>query len=175
MMDSTKTEAISQWPAPSNVKQVQSFISFANFYCRFIVNFLETITPLTCLTQKDTKFLWGPEHQQAFDTLKLTFTQAPVLTHFDPANLIVIETDTSDYTITAIISQISPNDSDLHPIAFYSHGMKPMELNYEIYNKELLAIFEAFQQWHNYLEVSVAATQLVESRLLRLQLFSTKS
>ena len=89
-----------------------------------------------------------------FDTLKLAFTQALVLTHFDPANPIIIETDASDYAITAIISQISPDNGDLHPIAFYSRGMKPMELNYEIYNKELLAIFEAFQQWCNYLEGS---------------------
>ena len=55
--------------------------------------------------------------------------------------------DTSDYAIAAIISQISPDDGDLHPIAFYSHGMKPLELNYEIYDKELLAIFEAFWKW----------------------------
>ena len=131
-MDPAKTEAISRWLAPSNVKQVQLFIDFANFYCRFIVNFSETATPLTRLTRKDTKFSWGPAHQQAFDTLKLAFTQAPVLTHFNPANPIVVETDASDYAIAAIISQISPDDGDLHPIAFYSHGMKPAELNYEI-------------------------------------------
>ena len=77
--------------------------------------------------------------------------QAPVLTHFNPANPIVVETDASHYTIAAIISQISPDDGDLHPIAFYSCGMKPAELNYEIYDKELLAIFEAFQQWRKFL------------------------
>ena len=70
-MDSAKTEAISRWLTLSNVKQVQSFIGFANFYHQFIVNFFETITPLTRLIRKDTKFSWGPEHQQAFDTLKL--------------------------------------------------------------------------------------------------------
>ena len=156
-MDSAKTEAISRWLTLSNVKQVQSFIGFANFYCRFIVNFSETITPLTRLTRRDTKFSWGPAHQQAFDTFKLAFTQAPVLTHFDPANPIVVETDASDYTIAAIISQISPDNGDLHPIAFYSCGMKPAKLNYEIYDKELLAIFAAFQQWCNYLEGSTHA------------------
>jgi len=101
---------------------------------------------------KDAKFLWGPEHQAAFERLKLAFTQAPVLTHFNADNPIVVETDASDYTITAIISQISPEDGDLHPIAFFSKGMKLAELNYEIYDKELLAIFEAFRQWGNYLE-----------------------
>jgi len=62
--------------------------------------------------------------------------------------------DTSDYVIAAIISQISPDDGDIHPIAFYSCSMQPAELNYKIYDKELLAIFEAFRQWHNYLEGS---------------------
>jgi len=93
------------------------------------------------------KFSWESEHQAAFDMLKLAFTRAPVLAHFDPANLIVVEKDASDYAIAAIISQISPTDGDLHPITFFSRGMKPAELNYEIYDKELLAIFEAFRQW----------------------------
>ena len=91
-MDIAKTEAISKWLTPSNVKQVQSFIGFTNFYCRFIINFSETAMPLTRLTRKDIKFLWGPEHQAAFEKLKVAFTQAPVLTHFDPANPIVVET-----------------------------------------------------------------------------------
>ena len=116
--------------------------------------------------------MWGPVHQQVFDTLKLAFTQAPVLTHFDPANPIVVETDASDYAIVAIISQISPDDGDLHPIAFYSHGMKPAELNYEIYDKELLAIFEAFQQWRNYLEGSTH-TVLILSDHKNLEYFAT--
>ena len=107
-----------------------------------------------------------------FNTLKLVFTQVLVLTHFDPANPIVIEADASDYAIAAIISQSSPKDGNLHPIAFYSRGMKPAELNYEIYNKELLAIFEAFQQWHNYLEGSTHAV-LVLSDHKNLKYFVT--
>src|SRR6266481_6686441 len=103
-IDIAKTEAISKWPMPSNVKQVQSFIGFTNFYRRFIINFSETATPLTRLTWKDIKFLWGPDHQAAFEKLKVAFTQAPVLTHFDPANPIVVETDASDYAIAAIFS-----------------------------------------------------------------------
>ena len=62
-MGSAKTEAISRWPTLSNVKQGQSFIGFANFYHHFIVNFSETVTPLTRLTRKDTKSSRGPEHQ----------------------------------------------------------------------------------------------------------------
>ena len=171
-MDSAKTEAISRWPTLSNVKQIQSFIRFANFYCRFIINFSETVAPLTRLTWKDAKFSWGPEHQQAFETLKLAFTQALVLTHFNPDSLIVMETDASDYTIAAIILQISLDNGDLHPITFYSCGMKPLELNYEIYDKELIAIFEAFRQWCNYLEGSTHAV-LVLSDHKNLEYFTT--
>ena len=94
------------------------------------------------------------------------------MTHFNPANPIVVETDASDYAIAAIISQISPDDGDLHPIAFYSHGMKPAELNYKIYDKELLAIFKAFQQWCNYLEGSTHAV-LVLSEHKNLEYFTT--
>src|SRR6266481_6344187 len=171
-MDIAKTEAISKWLTPSNVKQVQSFIGFANFYRHFIINFLETATPPTRLTRKDIKFLWGPEHQAAFEKLKVAFTQALVLAHFDPANPIVVETDASDYAIAAIISQISPKDGDLHPIAFFSTGMELAELNYEIYNKELLAIFEAFCQWRNYLE-GATHTVLVLSDHKNLEYFAT--
>jgi len=92
--------------------------------------------------------------------------------HFNPDNPIVVETDASDYAIAAIISQISPDDGDIHPIAFYSCSMQPAELNYEIYDKELLAIFEAFRQWRNYLEGS-AHVVLVLSDHKNLEYFAT--
>jgi len=79
-----------------------------------------------------------------FKTLKTAFTQAPILAHLNPDNPIVVEMDASDYVIAAIISQISPNNGNIHLITFYSHSMQPAELNYEIYYKELLTIFEAF-------------------------------
>jgi len=107
-----------------------------------------------------------------FDTLKEAFTQAPILAHFNPDNPIVVETDASDLVIAVIISQISPNNGDIHQIMFYSHSMQPVELNYEIYDKELLAIFEAFRQWHNYLEGS-AHVVLMLSNHKNLEYFAT--
>src|SRR5882724_8142818 len=143
-MDMAKTDAVSIWLTPTNLKAVQVFLGFANFYRRFIVGFSDIVIPLIRLTCKDTPFTWGPDHTEAFETLKTTFTQAPILAHFNPDNPIVVETDASDYAITVIISQISPDDGNIHLIAFYSRSMQPAELNYEIYDKELLAIFEAF-------------------------------
>ena len=144
-MDPEKTKVVHDWPVPKNVKDIQSFLGFANFYRRFIANYSEIVVPMNRLTRKDTPFEWGSECQKAFEDLKQAFTTAPVLTHFDPANPIVIETDGSDYTIAAILSQITPSDNDLHPVAFHSQTMVPAELNYEIYDKELLAIHEAFK------------------------------
>src|SRR5467141_1786184 len=171
-MDTAKTNAVSIWLTPTNLKAVQVFLGFANFYCRFIVGFSDIVIPLIYLTHKDTPLSWGPNHVKAFGALKHAFTMAPILAHFNPDNPIVVETDASNYEIAAIISQISPDDGDIHPIVFYSHIMQPAELNYEIYDKELLAIFEAFRQWRNYLEGS-AHVVLVLSDHKNLEYFAT--
>jgi len=170
-MDMAKTNTVSIWPTLTNLKAVQAFLGFANFYHQFIVGFSDIVIPLIHLTCKDTPFTWGHDHTKAFETLKTAFTQAPILAHFNPDNPIVVETDASDYAIAAIISQISPNDGDIHPIT-YSHSMQPAELNYEIYDKELLSIFEAFRQWCNYLEGS-AHIILILSNHKNLEYFMT--
>src|SRR5882724_13006630 len=133
-MDTAKTDAVSIWLTPTDLKAVQAFFGFTNFYHRFIVGFSNIIIPLIRLTHKDTLFTWGPEHT-VFETLKTAFTQAPILAHFNPDNPIVVGTDASDYAITAIISQVSPDDGDIHQIMFYLRSMQPAELNYEIYDK----------------------------------------
>ena len=111
-------------------------------------------------------------HQDAFKALKTAFSQAPVLIHFNPNNLIIVETDASDYAIATILSQITPSDGDIHPVTFYSHGLALVEMNYEIYDKKLLAIFGAFKQWRNYLEGAMH-TILVLSNHKNLEYFTT--
>src|SRR5882672_5358135 len=133
-MDSAETDTVSTWLIPTNLKAVQAFLGFANFYQRFIVGFSDIVIPLIRLTRKDTPFTWGPDQTKAFETLKHAFTQAPILAHFIPDNPIIVETDASDYAIAAIISQISPDDGDIHLIVLYSHSMQPAKLNYEIYD-----------------------------------------
>src|SRR5467141_2257441 len=171
-MDTAKTDAVSIWLTPTSLKAVQAFLGFSNFYRRFIVGFSDIVIPLIRLTCKDTPFSWGPDHTKAFGALKHAFTTAPILAHFNPDNPIVVETDASDYAIAAIISQISPDDGDIHLITFYSHSMQPAELNYEIYDKELLEIFKAFRQWCNYLE-GTAHVVLVLSDHKNLKYFAT--
>lgn len=159
-MDKAKTEVIRTWPAPRNVKEVQSFLGFANFYRRFINDYSRIVRPLTNLTRKDVPFTWSDKCFAAFNTLKAAFDAAPVLTHFDPQHHIIVETDASDYAISAILSQIKPEDNDIHPIAFHSRTMTPAEINYDIYDKELLAIVDCFTHWRNYLEGSHHTVQV---------------
>ncbi|KAI0996661.1 Transposon Ty3-I Gag-Pol polyprotein [Podosphaera aphanis] len=150
-MDPKKLEAVSEWTKPGNVKDVQAFLGFANFYRRFIFGFSKLAAPLTKLTRKDSPFLWTQEAQSAFDALKMAFTTAPILAHFNPEKIIVVETDASDYVSAGILSQYD-DAQKLRPVAYFSKKHSPAECNNEIYDKELLAIIRAFEEWRPELE-----------------------
>jgi len=78
-MDPVKVAGVTEWPTPSNRKEVQSFLGFTNFYCRFIQGFSHLARPLFDLTWKDMEWRWGAEEQSAFDSLKERITMAPIL------------------------------------------------------------------------------------------------
>jgi hypothetical protein len=86
------------------------------------------------------------EQQMAFDTLKATFTSAPILARFDPDRDVIVETDASDYVSTSVLSQYD-DDNVLYPMAYFSKKHFPVECNYEMYDKELMAIVRAFEEW----------------------------
>ena len=150
-MDESKVQTIRDWPTPRKVKEVQSFLGFANFYRRFIANYSDMTVPLTRLTRKNAPWSWTPACEEAFGLLKGSFSSAPILHHFDPTLPPVVETDASDYAIAGILS-VRTDDGDVHPVAFYSRTLTGAELNYDTHDKELLAIFGAFKTWRHYLE-----------------------
>ena len=82
-MDEAKVKAITEWPAPTNVCGVRSFLGLTNFYRRFIKDYAKLVKPLTDLTQKDKVFTWGTAEAQAFAALQTCFTTAPVLAYPD--------------------------------------------------------------------------------------------
>jgi len=92
--------------------------------------------------------------------LKEAFTPASVLTHWIPDQPIIIETDTSDYALAAILSIVA-EDGEHHPMVFHSQSFSPMELNYDVHDKELFAIYEAFRIWCLYLEGSAAPIDVI--------------
>ena len=150
-MDPAKVSAVLEWPIPTTVKEVQSFLGFANFYRKFINHYSSLTSPLTSLTRKAVKFSWSPEADAAFRALQQAFTTAPILRHFQPELPLVIEADASDFALGCVLSQPTV-EGDLHPVCFYSRKFTAAELNYPIYDKELLAVVAAFQQWRVYLE-----------------------
>jgi transposase InsO family protein len=161
-MDPTKIDAVRNWPVPQNVKDLQTFLGFANFYRRFISGYSRVCRPLTELTSKNTQWDWAtnPRRHEAFRNLCTLFTSAPILRHFDFGRPIVVETDSSDYVSAGVLSQ--PNEAGtLHPVAFFSKKLSPAECNYEIYDKELLAIVRAFQEWRPYLESAPTPIQVL--------------
>ena len=159
-MDPSKIETIVNWPIPRNVKDVQSFLGFANFYRRFIENYSVMTQNLTRLTKKNVVWSWDALAQMAFDELRKAFTSDVVLAHYDPDRKIVVETDASDYVSAGILSQYDDNNV-LRPIAFFSKKHAPAECNYEIYDKELMAIVRAFEQWRPELEGSALPIDVI--------------
>ncbi|KAG1935922.1 retrotransposable element [Pimephales promelas] len=151
-MDPAKVKAVADWPTPENRKAVQRFLGFANFYRRFIRGFSQVALPLTNLTSTRIRFCWSMQAQEAFETLKSRFVSAPILTNPDPSRQFVVEVDASDVGVGAILSQRSPSDDRVHPCAFFSHRLTPSERNYDIGNKELLAVKLALEEWRHWLE-----------------------
>src|ERR1700726_979830 len=126
-MDTAKVKAIQEWPTLQKVKDVQSFLGFANFYCRFIHGYSDVIAPMNHLTCKNIWWHWSNDCQSAFDSLKSTFSSALILLHFIPGVLLIVETDSSDYTVAAILSTVA-SDGEVHPVAFHSHTLGISEL-----------------------------------------------
>jgi len=159
-MAADKVQTIQDWPEPRKVKDVQSFLGFANFYRRFIYNFSDITVPLTRLTRKHVPYAFGDAERVAFNYLKSAFASAPILTHWIPDRPIIVETDASDYALAAILS-IELENGEIHPVAFHSRSFNPTELNYDVHDKELFAIFEAFRIWRHYLDGSAAPIDVV--------------
>ena len=147
-MDEGKVKAILEWPVPKNVKDIQAFLGFANFYRRFIEDFSGIVKPMTSLLRKDAPWKWTQAEEESFKTLKDRFTNAPVLVMPDMNKQFIVEADASDFATGAVLSQ-KQDDGKIHPIAFMSKSLNDAERNYEIYDKELLAVIRALEEWRH--------------------------
>jgi len=152
-MDPAKVSAIMTWPVPRSVHDIQVFLGFANFYRRFIDKYSRIASAMTSLLKKGVPFQWTPKAQAAFENLKKAFTTAPILRHFDQSRPAIIETDASDFAEGGVLSQLG-DDGKLYPCAFFSRKFKDAEINYEIYDKEMMAIVDCMETWRHHLEGS---------------------
>lgn len=145
-VDPDKVKAITSWESTKDVKGVRSFLGFANFYRNFINNFATIAKPLQILTKKDVKIIWNTEHQKSFECLKSLFIIAPVMAMWRENRFTVLESDASRWATGGYLSQYDESGC-LHPVAYFSKQLSAVECNYNVHDKELLAIIKCLNEW----------------------------
>jgi hypothetical protein len=168
-MNSKKIEIILQWSISQNLKQIQKFLRFCNFYRRFIRNFAKIVKSLIKLIRKDVIFNWNEACKIAFELLKRTVIETSILAHFDLKKQIYIKSDSFDFVSAEVLSQMRKND-ELHSMTFFSKNLASIECNYEIYDKKLLTIVRCFEQWRSELlftEFDVSIKMLTNHKNLK--------
>ena len=143
-IDPEKVKAIQKQQAPIIVKGVKSFLGFTNFYQKFIRYYSDVVRPLTELTYKDKSFSQLAESNEAFKRLKRIFLSEPALAQFDYDKKIRVKTDSSSQYIKGTLLQAN-KDSLFVPCLFFSRKLNRAEYNYEIYDKEILAIVRSLE------------------------------
>jgi hypothetical protein len=125
-MDPVKIASIKNWPIPTKVKDVHSFLGFCNVYRPFIRGFAHLARPLNKVTHKDAEWSWETRHQKAFDKLKRRVTTEPVLAHPILTDPFELEVDASGFAMGAVLLQ-KKEDGKKHPIAYYSKTLSAAE------------------------------------------------
>ena len=143
-MDPVKVKGITEWLEPESKNDLQQFLGFVNFYQRFIRNFADIAKPLHTLTRK-APWQWGLPEKLAFEALKKVIATQPVLAFLTDDDQYKIEADSSNFTSSAVLSQCQNNV--WVPIAYMSKSLNEVEQNYEIHDKEMLAIMRALVEW----------------------------
>jgi RNase H-like domain found in reverse transcriptase/Reverse transcriptase (RNA-dependent DNA polymerase)/Integrase zinc binding domain len=144
-----KISGVRDWQTPTSVTEVRSFLGLANFYRRFVEGYARIAMPLTELTKDNVPFVWGSDQQQAFDRLKAALCSAPVLIIPDQTKPFLLNCDACKYAVGAVLQQDLGNGPQ--PVAYYSHKMTDAERNYDVREKEFMAIYLACLHWRPYL------------------------
>ncbi|KAL0150990.1 hypothetical protein M9458_053717 [Cirrhinus mrigala] len=161
-MDLGKVDSVRDWPQPLTVKELQRFLGFANFYRRFIHSFSHLTAPLTTLLRGQPKTLtWIPGASEAFAALKRAFSEASTLVLPDPSKPFTVEVSASTVGAGAVLSQYSGEPPSLHPCAFFSKKLSPTKKNYDVGNRELLAVKLALEEWRHWLEGAAHPFQII--------------
>ena len=147
-MEEKKVKGVLDWLTPKCVKDVQKFLGLVNYYQRFIEGFTSIARPLHDMVKKDQKLKWTERQEETFRELKKQFIKEPVLAVLDLDKKMRMEVDTSDYAIGGVLS-MECKDRLWRPVAFLSKSLNETERNYEIYDKEMLAIIQRLENWRH--------------------------
>uniref|UniRef100_A0A2N9J7H4 Chromo domain-containing protein n=1 Tax=Fagus sylvatica TaxID=28930 RepID=A0A2N9J7H4_FAGSY len=143
-VDPEKVCAMVEWPKPKTLKALRGFLGLTGYYRKFIQGYGKIAGPLTSMLKKDS-FIWSLEAEKAFEQLKQTMTQAPVLALPDFTKPFIVECDASGTGIGGVLMQ------NQKPIAFISQALQGRNLAMSTYDKEMLALVLAVQKWRPYL------------------------
>ena len=162
--DDKKIKAVKEFPVPTNVDKVRSFVGLASYYRRFIPNFADKAHALTRLTRKNVAWQWGAAEQSAFDCIKECLTTTPVLGFPDFSRAFIIQTDACGYGIGAVLSQMQsmpPNPGSTEEpnigseaevvIAYTSKHLNDTQSKWSTTEKEAYAIVHAIKTFHHYI------------------------
>ena len=143
-IEKEKVDGVLSWPEPKNVKDVRKFLGLANYYRRFIKDFTQVARPMNMLMRKDIKWKWRREQQKTFNELKRIFTTRLVLAAPDLDKEFRVEADALNYTTREVLL-IKCSDEMWRPVAFIFKSLSDTEKNYEIHNKEMLAVVRCLE------------------------------
>ena len=150
-MEKEKVKGVLEWLTPKCVKDVQKFLGLANYYRQFIEGFATVARPLHDLVKKDKKWEWTEREEKAFTELKERFTKKLVLATPDIDKKMRMEVDASDYATGGVLS-MECGDGLWKLVAFLSKSLNETERNYEIHDKEILAIIRGLEAWRHLLK-----------------------
>jgi hypothetical protein len=170
--DPVKLDGVRQWPVPTTLKQLRSFLGFLNYYRRFISGFSELARPLNDLLRNDVQWKWETPQHEAFERLKQAMLTAPVLAHPSDDKPFILETDASDVAYGAVLSQ-EQDDGKYKPLGYLSKTLSPAERNYVTADKEMLAIIRGLENWRHLLVGSKHEVTVLTDHA-NLQYFRTK-
>ena len=150
-VDSEKISAVESWQLPKTVKGIQLFLGFCNFYCRFIHDYRKIVKSLVNLIKMNIPFSFNQVCTEVFQELMNKLTSASLLWHYNMNLSTMVKTDASDRVVAGILSQ-QHSDTEWYSVVYFLKTMTPAECNYEIHDKEMLAIICSLEQWRLELE-----------------------
>lgn len=149
--DPEKIRVVAEWPRPTDVAGVRSFLGLAGYYRRFVKDFASVARPLNRLLEKSQQFCWGSGEEVAFEHLKHALTTAPVLSFPNLQQPFIVDTDASDYGLGAVLSQVDPESGLERVVCFASRTLNRAERRYATTRKEMLAVVWALKVFRAYL------------------------
>ena len=145
-----KVEAVLKTPAPHDVTSLRAYLGVLNYYHRFLPDIAAVTKPMNILLEKNRKFVWSKECQNAFEKTKTLLTSEPVLTHYDPKLPVRLASDASPHGISGILSHVMPDETE-RPIAYASRSLTKTEMKYAQIDREALGIYWAVKKFYPYL------------------------